>query len=85
MVTGNGFGDGAADLSTERQRAHRHSWHSNAQKGTVPLFRLGEDVIHATLGEGVVTRIEADNVVVRFARDGSERTLIADCAPLTRC
>jgi DNA helicase II / ATP-dependent DNA helicase PcrA len=47
-------------------------------------FVLGDDVIHATLGEGVVTGVESDKVVVRFERDGSERTLIADLAPLKR-
>jgi DNA helicase-2/ATP-dependent DNA helicase PcrA len=48
-------------------------------------FRLGEDVVHAAFGEGVVTGVEADGIiVVRFAGDGSERKLMADYAPVSR-
>jgi superfamily I DNA/RNA helicase len=48
-------------------------------------FSLGDDVVHATLGEGVVTGIEPGGlVVVRFAADGSERKLMADYAPLKK-
>jgi DNA helicase-2/ATP-dependent DNA helicase PcrA len=48
-------------------------------------FRLGEDVAHAAFGEGVVTAVEAGGIVViRFSRDGSERKLVADLAPLSR-
>jgi DNA helicase-2/ATP-dependent DNA helicase PcrA len=47
-------------------------------------FRLGEDVIHAAFGDGVVTAVEPGGViVVRFADDGSERKLMAEYAPLT--
>ena len=45
-------------------------------------FRLGEDVVHAAFGEGVVTGVEPGGViVVRFAGDGSERKLMAEYAP----
>ena len=48
-------------------------------------FRLGEDVVHAAFGDGVVTSLEPGGiVVVRFASDGSERKLIAGHAPITR-
>jgi DNA helicase-2/ATP-dependent DNA helicase PcrA len=48
-------------------------------------FRLGEDVVHAAFGDGVVTAVEPDGViVVRFAGDGSERKLMAEYAPVTR-
>jgi DNA helicase-2/ATP-dependent DNA helicase PcrA len=48
-------------------------------------FRLGEDVIHAAFGEGVVTGVEPDGViVVRFAGDGSERKLMAEYAPVSK-
>jgi DNA helicase-2/ATP-dependent DNA helicase PcrA len=51
--------------------------------GTV--FRLGEDVIHAAFGDGVVTGVEPGGiVVVRFAGDGSERKLMADYAPIRK-
>jgi len=48
-------------------------------------FGLGEDVVHANFGEGVVTGLEPGGlVVVRFASDGSERKLMADYAPLKK-
>ena len=48
-------------------------------------FRLGEDVVHAAFGDGVVTGVEPGGViVVRFAEDGSERKLMAEYAPVTR-
>jgi ATP-dependent DNA helicase UvrD/PcrA len=47
-------------------------------------FRLGEDVVHAAFGEGVVTGVEPGGIiVVRFAGDGSERKLMADYAPIS--
>jgi len=53
--------------------------------GGATVFRVGEDVVHAKLGEGVVTGIEPGGiVVVRFAGDGSERKLMADYAPIKR-
>jgi DNA helicase-2/ATP-dependent DNA helicase PcrA len=49
------------------------------------VFRLGEDVVHAAFGEGVVTGVEPGGViVVRFAGDGSERKLMAEYAPVSR-
>jgi superfamily I DNA/RNA helicase len=48
-------------------------------------FRLGEDVVHAAFGDGVVTATEPGGIVViRFARDRSERKLVADMAPITK-
>ncbi len=48
-------------------------------------FRLGEDVVHAAFGDGVITGVEPDGViVVRFAGDGSERKLMAEYAPVAR-
>jgi DNA helicase-2/ATP-dependent DNA helicase PcrA len=45
----------------------------------------GDDVVHASFGEGVVTAVEPGGiVVVRFAADGSERKLMADYAPIRR-
>ncbi len=53
--------------------------------GGGPSFRLGDDVAHPAFGEGVVTSVEPGGiVVVRFAKDGSERKLMAEYAPLTR-
>ncbi len=56
-----------------------------AQAAVAPTFRLGEDVSHPKFGEGVVTGLEPGGIVViRFSRDGSERKMVADLAPITR-
>jgi DNA helicase-2/ATP-dependent DNA helicase PcrA len=67
------------------------SW-ANASAATVgedagagAVFHLGDDVVHAAFGDGVVIGAEPGGVVVvRFAQDGSERKLMADYAPLKR-
>jgi ATP-dependent DNA helicase UvrD/PcrA len=56
-----------------------------AQHAAAPSFRLGEDVTHPKFGEGVVTGLEPGGIVViHFSRDGSERKMVADLAPITR-
>ncbi|HYN90707.1 MAG TPA: UvrD-helicase domain-containing protein [Thermoleophilaceae bacterium] len=53
--------------------------------GSGASFSLGDDVVHAQFGEGVVVGVEPGGlVVVRFAGDRSERKLMADYAPLKR-
>ena len=48
-------------------------------------FVIGDDVVHASFGEGVVTAVEPGSViVVRFASEGAERKLMADYAPLKK-
>lgn len=48
-------------------------------------FRIGDDVVHASFGDGVVINSESGNLVtVRFAQDGSERKLMADYAPIKK-
>ena len=50
-----------------------------------PAYRLGDDVVHAAFGEGVVTGVEPGGIVViRFAGDGSERKLVAELAPVSK-
>jgi DNA helicase II / ATP-dependent DNA helicase PcrA len=61
------------------------SWAASRSDASAPSFGLGDDVVHAAFGEGVVTGVEAGGiVVVRFASDGSERKLMAEYAPITR-
>jgi DNA helicase-2/ATP-dependent DNA helicase PcrA len=68
------------------------SWGSTAtgaaaqpQPGPALELETGDDVVHASFGEGVVTAVEPGGViVVRFAGDGSERKLMADYAPVRR-
>jgi DNA helicase II / ATP-dependent DNA helicase PcrA len=50
-----------------------------------PAFRLGDDVVHAAFGEGVVTGLEPGGIVViRFSQSGTERKLVADLAPISK-
>src|SRR3954447_14955706 len=64
------------------------SWASMRAEAPEPAgggFRLGDDVLHAAFGEGVVTGTEPGGVVVvRFANDGSERKLMAEYAPISK-
>jgi DNA helicase-2/ATP-dependent DNA helicase PcrA len=48
-------------------------------------LQTGDDIVHASFGEGVVTGIEPGGViVVRFAGDPQERKLMADYAPIKK-
>jgi DNA helicase II / ATP-dependent DNA helicase PcrA len=48
-------------------------------------MQTGDDVVHASFGDGVVTAVEPGGVVVvRFSSDGSERKLMADYAPIRK-
>ena len=50
-----------------------------------PAFRMGDDVVHAAFGEGVVTGLEPGGIVViRFSQSGTERKLVADLAPISK-
>jgi DNA helicase-2/ATP-dependent DNA helicase PcrA len=88
---------GGAPAVTARRGAGGGSWAAPSGAGRVAVgggnggvslanrFRLGEDVVHAAFGEGVVTGVEPGGViVVRFAGDGSERKLMAEYAPVSR-
>ncbi|HXF01056.1 MAG TPA: UvrD-helicase domain-containing protein [Solirubrobacterales bacterium] len=57
-----------------------------ARPQSSPLeLQVGDDIVHATLGAGVVTGVEPDQViVVRFAGEATERKLMADYAPLKK-
>ncbi len=49
------------------------------------IFHVGDDVIHANLGEGVVTGVQPGGiVVVRFAGESRDRSLMADVAPIRK-
>ena len=61
------------------------SWDAPARSAPALAFRLGEDVTHPKFGEGVVTGLEPGGIVViRFSRDGSERKMVADLAPISK-
>jgi superfamily I DNA/RNA helicase len=76
-------------------RARITSWNSGSGSGgddlpspeqpAPPAYRLGDDVVHAAFGDGVVTGVEPGGIVViRFASDRSERKLVADLAPISK-
>jgi DNA helicase-2/ATP-dependent DNA helicase PcrA len=62
------------------------SWDSPGAEEPAPVaYRLGDDVVHASFGDGVVTGVEPGGIVViRFAKDRSERKLVADLAPISK-
>ena len=48
-------------------------------------LETGDDVVHASFGDGVVTGVEPGGVIiVRFSADGAERKLMADYAPVRK-
>jgi len=67
-------------------------WESTPVAAATPVdptpaleLRTGDDIVHASFGEGVVTAVEPGGVVVvRFSGDGTERKLMADYAPIRR-
>ncbi len=77
-VLAGSFGTGGVGLPTQEEMR---------KQPAPPLaqFRTGDDVVHASFGEGVITAVEPGAVVVvRFAADGTERKLMADYAPLRK-
>jgi ATP-dependent DNA helicase UvrD/PcrA len=84
------FLDELPQEEVERERLRPASWSGYgaptvAVRRNLPDLSTGDSVRHSTLGEGVVTRIEADGTVtVRFADDGVERRLMLDYAPLEK-
>ncbi len=77
--TGNGGGSWGTPGAGEARE-----WH-DAQAPAPTAFRLGDDVVHAAFGDGVVTATEPGGIVViRFAKDRTERKLVADLAPITK-
>jgi DNA helicase-2/ATP-dependent DNA helicase PcrA len=80
--------------TTVRERLRPSSWSEYASSPRqvtarepvdLPVLQTGDSVAHGSLGEGVVTRVEPDGVVtVRFERDGSERRLMLEYAPLEK-
>ncbi|HEV2076014.1 MAG TPA: UvrD-helicase domain-containing protein [Thermoleophilaceae bacterium] len=77
------------ELTDREETPADHSWDRSGRgteaAGAGVSLDLGDDVVHATLGEGVVTGVDRGGVVVvRFSADGSERKLMVDYAPLKK-
>jgi DNA helicase-2/ATP-dependent DNA helicase PcrA len=77
-----GVGAGASGRPVQRPGAWAAS---RTEPAPTTDFRIGDDVVHAAFGDGVVTGMEPGGiVVVHFASDGSERKLMAEYAPITK-
>jgi len=72
-------------VATQNARPRAMSWTSTRSEAPSTEYRMGDDVIHAAFGDGVVVGLEPGGiVVVRFASDGSERKLMAEYAPIQK-
>ncbi len=81
------LGEVPDELTDREEEAPPTEWgeRTKPQPRAGASFALGDDVVHANFGDGVVTGLEPGGlVVVRFAGDGSERKLMADYAPLKK-
>ena len=77
--------DTSDDITPRPGTLRATTWASTRTDAPESDFRMGEDVVHPAFGEGVVTAVEPGGIVViRFAKDGSERKLMAEYAPLTK-
>jgi DNA helicase-2/ATP-dependent DNA helicase PcrA len=77
----------ASQATADRAEARRGARYGGGVGGGggATDYRMGDDVVHAAFGEGVVTGVEPGGiVVVRFASDGSERKLMAEYAPISK-
>jgi DNA helicase-2/ATP-dependent DNA helicase PcrA len=77
---------GQPERGLRAMRGRMTSWDRGSPQAQTPVaYRLGEDVVHPSFGDGVVTGIEPGGIVViRFSKDRSERKLVADLAPISR-
>jgi DNA helicase-2/ATP-dependent DNA helicase PcrA len=74
-----------AVAAAQNVRPRAMSWSSAQSETPSAEYRMGDDVIHAAFGDGVVVGLEPGGiVVVRFASDGSERKLMAEYAPIQK-
>jgi hypothetical protein len=91
------FLDELPTIGVERERLRPATWSDYGRAGgsrssarefvprsDVPDLSTGDSVRHASLGTGIVTRIEPGNVVTVRFEDGAERRLMLDYAPLER-
>ena len=90
------FLDELPEEGVERDRLRPASWSNYGSptggfvapaaraRADIPSLATGDSVRSATLGSGIVTRIEADGVVTVRFEDGSERRLMLEYASLEK-
>ena len=75
----------ASRAGPDRVVGRRRGRVRGGRRAAAQIFRVGDDVVHAKLGEGVVTGVEPGGiVVVRFAGEAADRKLMADYAPIRK-
>jgi len=85
-----GVGPGFGDFGVAGDLCQQEDFGADAGEGArkaegYAFFNVGDRVVHATFGEGVITGVEpGGTVAVKFAVDGSERKLMVDYAPLRK-
>ena len=85
MTSGVRPGSWAAAAAGTAARAEERRGPGGGAASAGSDLRMGDDVVHAAFGEGVIVGTEPGGiVVVRFASDGSERKLMAEYAPITK-
>jgi DNA helicase-2/ATP-dependent DNA helicase PcrA len=79
------LGSWAAAAAGSAARAEDRRGQRGGGGGGGVEYRMGDDVVHAAFGEGVIVGVEPGGiVVVRFSGDGAERKLMADYAPISK-
>jgi DNA helicase II / ATP-dependent DNA helicase PcrA len=87
------FLDELPEEGVERERLRPASWSNYGvpvarrevtPRADVPSLSTGDSVRHATLGAGIVTKIEQDGVITVRFEDGSEKRLMLEYAALEK-
>jgi len=86
------FLDELPEAGVERERLRPTSWSSYGARvaqevkprDDIPDLSTGDTVRHASMGTGIVTRIEPGGIVTVRFEDGNERRLMLEYAPLER-
>jgi DNA helicase-2/ATP-dependent DNA helicase PcrA len=86
------FLDELPEAAVERERLRPTSWSSYGARvaqevkprDDIPDLSTGDTVRHASMGTGIVTRIEPGGIVTVRFEDGNERRLMLEYAPLER-
>ena len=83
---GRVFGRSSATGSGAKARAGKSSFNPKAEKksGALASFAVGDAVNHKTFGRGTVTKVDGDQIHVRFQKSGETKKLLKDYAPIVK-